>query len=325
MVYIPPILAYPLLFNSIVLLVSLGILVISGSYFVDSLTSYARKLGMSACFVGMIVSAIATSSTDIATSIMGLMVGRPEIMSGVVIGGLVIELGFLIGWFSVLSKKIKLDTDVIKGHEFVILGLILLPYFLMLDGELTRSEGFVMVLSFVIYVLLIWHHEKARGKLKKQISLKNIWQDGLVFLFALTSMLLAARYVVFSTINLSVSTHIPVYILSITVLAFANALPDTISGTISILKGKGGEIGFGDSIGSPMIEVNLFTGIVAMIRPMNFGVLSVLVGSLTLMICATYFMAIIRKGVITRSQGYIFLGFYAAYIIIEISRYAFWG
>ena len=324
MVYIPSVLAHPLIFNSLVLLASLAILVFSGAYFVDSLTSYARKIGLSACFVGMIVSAIATSSTDIATSVMSLVVGKPEIMSGVVIGGLVIELGFLIGLFSILSKKIKLDTEVIKGHEFVILGLIILPYILMLDGEITRSEGLVMFLSFVIYLLMIWQHEEARGKLRKQISLKNIWQDGLVFLFALTAMLLAARYVVFSTINLSVFTGLPVYILSFTVLAFANALPDTISGTISILKGKGGEIGFGDSIGSPMIEVNLFTGIVAMVQPMHFGIASILVGALTLMICATYFMIIIRKGVITRSQGYVFIGLYVAYILIELGRYLFW-
>ncbi len=325
MLYIPPALAHPLLFNSIVLLASLGIIAFSGYYFVGALTSYARKLGMSNYFIGMVVVAVATSSPDIATSIVGLLAGKPEIMSGVVLGGLALDLAFLNGWFAMFNKKIKLETDAIKGHEYSILGLLLLPFILMLDGEITRTEGLAMVLSFFIYLMLIWHHEQESGKLKKWVPVKSLWQDALVFLFALAAMLLAARYAVFSAINLSATLEVPIYILSITVFAFANALPDMLAGTIAILKGEGGEIGFGESIGTTMIEVNLFTGIVAIIQPMHFNLFATLVGILALICSAAYFLTILRKGVILRSQGFVFIGIYAAYIIIEIGRYLFWG
>ncbi len=312
-------------FNLGVLIASLVIITLSGNYFVDALQNYARKIGMSKYFIGMVVVAVATSSPDIVTSIMGLVSGRSEIMSGIVLGGLMLDLAFLNGWFAVLGKRIKLETSVIKGIEFVVLGLMLLPYVLMLDGELTRSEGLAMILSFVIYVLLIWHKEQASGHLKKQISIKFIWQDAVVFLLALAAMMLAARYAVFTSINLSAELHIPVYILAITILAITAALPDGIAGTFAILRKKGGEIGFGENIGTTMLEVNLFTGIVALISPMHFGVMSVLVGALALMISSAYFLTILRHGVITRQQGFVFLAIYAAYIILEITRILWWG
>lgn len=312
-------------FNTGVLLAALTIITLSGNYFVDALQGYARKLGMSKYFIGMVVVAVATSSPDISTSIMGLMAGKQEMMSGIILGGLAIDLAFLNGWFAVLGKRIRLDTAVIRGIEFVVLGLMVLPYILMIDGEISRSEGFVLVLSFIIYVLLIWQRESASGKLKKEVKLKVIWQDAVVFLLALAAMLLAGKYAVFSTINLSHMLNIPVYLLSITVLALAAALPDAISGTIAILKGKGGEIGFGENIGTTMLEINFFTGILAIIKPMKFPVMGVLAGLLTLMISSIYFLYILREGVITKKHGYVFIGIYFVFITFEITRVLWWG
>jgi cation:H+ antiporter len=307
-----------------VLLASLVIMALSGNYFVDALTSYAEKIGMSKYFIGMVVVAVATSSPDIATSVMGLLSGRPEIMSGVVLGGLMLDLAFLNGWMALLAKRIKINTGVIKGSELVILGIMLLPYVLMLDGDITRGEGFVMVMSFLIYVMLIWKREKSSGNLVKQIKMKFIAQDAAVFLLALGAMLIAARLAVYSVINLSSAWNIPVYLLSITVLAFAAALPDGIAGTSAILRGKGGEIGYGESIGTTLMEVNLFAGLVGIITPVHFGVYGMLAGLIGLMLSATFFMLILRRGVITRGQGVCFVLIYAAYLAFEITRITYW-
>jgi len=312
-------------FNTGVLLAALTIITLSGNYFVDALQEYARKIGMSKYFIGMVVVAVATSSPDIATSIMGLIAGKQEMLSGIILGGLAIDLAFLNGWFAIIGKRIKLDTQVIKGIEFVVLGLMIFPYILMMDGEVSRSEGAVLVLSFIIYVLLIWHKESASGHLKKQIAIKVIWKDVLVFLLALAAMLLAGKYAVFSAINLSNMLDIPIYILSITVLALAAALPDAIAGTIAILKGKGGEIGFGENIGTTMLEINLFTGLLALIHPIKFPVMGVIAGVLTLLISSIYFLFILRKGVITWKHGIVFISMYVAFVTFEITRVFWWG
>lgn len=312
-------------FNIGLLLASLTIITFSGNYFVDALVNYAKKIGMSAYFIGMVVVSVATSSPDIVTAIMGLIAGRQEMMSGIILGGLAIDLAFLNGWFAILAKRIKLETAVIKGIEMVVLGLMVLPYVLMLDGEISRSEGIVMVLSFIIYVLLIWDRETASGKLKAQIPLKRIWQDAAVFVLALGAMLIAGRYAVLSSISLSNMLGIPVYILSLTVLAFAAALPDGIAGTIAILKGKGGEIGFGENIGTTMMEINLFTGILAIMNPMKFPVMGVIAGLVTLMLSSIYFLIILRKGVIDWKHGCVFIALYVAFITFEITRVLWWG
>lgn len=308
------------LFHSGVLLASLAIIAFSGDYFIDALTNYAKKIGMSTYFIGMVVVAVATSSPDIATSVMGIIQGKFEILSGVILGGLMLDVAFLNGLFAILGKKIKVKTDVIKGIEYVVLGLIILPDILILDGELTRSEGLAMVLSFFIYILLIWQREKTLGQLKKKVQIALIWQDALVFLLALFAMLLAAKYAVFSVTQLSTLLNIPLYILSITVLAFAAALPDGISGTLAILRGQGAEIGFGENIGTTLLEINLFTGIIALIKPIEFGVMPILIGTLGIMGSYVYFLTIMRKGTVTTKHGLVFMGIYVLYLTLEIWR-----
>lgn len=312
-----------IVFNSGVLLAALAIMTFAGNYFVTALTSYANKLGLSKYFIGMVVVAVATSSPDIATSVMGLMSGRPEILSGVVLGGLALDLALLNGWFAILGRRVKLETTVIKGIEFVILGLMVLPYILMLDGELSRSEGAAMVLSFFTYAFLIWNRESHSRKLKKNVAIRLIWQDAFVFLGALLSMLIAARFAVLSAEQLSGILSIPLGLLAITVLALAAALPDAIAGTLSIVQKKGGEIGFGEAIGTTVMEVNLFTGIVALVSPIKFGISSTIAGVITLMVSSIFFMTILRKGVITWKHGLVFIGIYLAYIGFEVGRLYF--
>lgn len=313
------------LFNLGVLVASLVIMTFAGNYFVDALVGYARKIGMSKYFIGMVVVAVATSSPDIATSVMGLISGNPEILSGVVIGGLMLDLAFLNGLFAMLAKKITINTQVIRGIELVILGIMILPYILMLDGDITRGEGMAMVLSFFIYVLLIWNRERSSGSLVKEIKMKVIWKDIATFLLALGAMLIAAQLAVYGTINLASSWGIPVYLLSITILSFAAALPDGIAGVVAIVRGKGGEIGFGESIGTTLMEVNLFAGLVGIITPITFGIMPMIVGLFGLMLSATLFMVILRKGAITRAQGFVFIGIYVSYLVLEITRVLWWG
>lgn len=309
-----------ILFHLFVLLASLFIIAKSGNYFVDALTRYVKTIGMSKYFIGMVVVAVATSSPDIAASIMGLLNNKFEILSGVVLGGLMLDLAFLNGWFAVLGKKIVLKTDVIKGIEFIVLGLMLLPYILLLDGDVTRGEGLAMVMSFFIYIALIWQREQSAGKLKQQIKITLVWKDMLIFLLALLAMLLAAKYAVTTLTQLSHDLNLPLYLLSLTILSLAAALPDAIAGTTSIIKGKGGEIGFGENIGTTLLEINLFTGIIALIHPLKLGVTSILTGVLGLMISSIFFLTILRKGVITRRHGYVFLTIYFVFLTIEIVR-----
>ena len=303
-----------------VLLFSLFILVAAGNYFVDAAIRYARKIGVSKYFVGLLVVAVATSSPDIATSISGLVAGNPDIMSGVVMGGLMIDLALLNGIFGVIGKRLKLETESMKGREYMVLGFLLFPFIFMLTGHISRIGGALMVLSFLIYIVIMWRREAKSGHLKKQVAIKIIWQDVVVFLLAMGSLLLAGRWAVWSVVHLSTAFAIPVFLLSMTVLAIATALPDATAGIMAIVKGKGGEVGVGESIGSTLIEINLFTGLAAIIRPIQFDVFSTLTGIAGLVVTAVFLFSVLRTGVLKRWHGIVLIGIYVLYVIAESIR-----
>ena len=89
----------------------------------------------------------------------------------------------------------------------------------------------------------------------------------------------------------------------------------------SLLKARAA-IGLGDLLGSLMIELLLFFGIVALIRPLEVDVATVANAFFFLVLSITTLMLIMHKNELTWKHGLLFLCYYAVFISIEIWKIA---
>ena len=313
---------HPLVFNLLVLIASLYLLYKSADLLIYGISHYAKKMGLSDAIIGLVVVAMAASSPEIISALTGFASGETSIGYGTILGTNMVHAGFAIGILALIFKKIKLDREIFASERLFLWLILMLPFLLIILGSgLSRTDGAILVLVFVIYLLNLWRAEGTLGKLKKNVKLKTIWRDSAIFLGCLTALMLSGRWLVFSAVNIADYFSIPSYFIALTVIGIGTTLPD-IAVEFRSEKRKHGGIGMGDLIGSLAIELLLFFGIVALISPITINLKEAGNALFFLAIAITFLILLLKQKEITWKHGLVFLGMYFVFLIIEIWRIA---
>jgi len=204
----------PLVFHSIIALASLIILAKSADMVVFGISNYAKKLGVSDYLIGFLVVSIGTAIPELTASITGVFLNQGAIVLGTVLGANLFEIP-LLGLILLITRKIKTRENLGMNAPIITLFIIALPILLITDGVLSKMDGVILLIAFLIYIAKLWHGEGRIGKMKKDIKLRLIWKDALIFSLALAALLLSARFLVFSSIEISTILNISPYVIGL--------------------------------------------------------------------------------------------------------------
>jgi len=320
MAFIPAELAHPLIFNSIVILASFYILFKSADLIVYGISHYARKLGLSDAITGLVVVAMAASAPEIISSLTGFMTGQSGIGFGTILGSNMVHVGFALGLLCLIGKKISLEPSIFTKKRLLMWGMLMLPFVLgILGNDLSRLDGAIMLAAFCIYLVMLWKIEGKTGKIKKNVEFKNIWRDAAIFMLALAALILAGRWLVFSSIQIAAYFNVPAYFIALTVIGIGTTIPDFAVEIRSLFQAHS-SIGLGDLLGSLMIELLLFFGIVSVITPIKIDMAQALNAMIFLVLGITLVMFWMNKKQLTWKHGIAFLALYAVFLAIEIYK-----
>jgi cation:H+ antiporter len=306
-----------LFFHIVVVVSSLYVLAKSSDLAVYSVSRYASKLGLSDCIIGILVVSIASSMPELVSSVTGSGFNQPGIVVGTIFGSNLVELALVIGIAAFLSKKMSTESKVLEKSGFLIWLFMIMPFLFLLDGELSRIDGFLLVASFFIYAIFLWKKEGELGEIKKNVKLKNIWRDGLIFSLNIVVLLLSGMFLVFSSVSLARDIGVTPYIIGLTVIALGSSMSDLMVSLKSI-KQKHAGVGYGNAIGSSIVKSLLFLGIIAIVKPVVFTASSLW----NIMIFMTVILGLVlwwaKKGFISRSQGLILIMVYVVFIFLQL-------
>lgn len=309
--------ANPILFHSIIVILSLFVLFKAADLLVEGISHYAKRLGLSDAIIGLLIVAMAASSPEIISAITGFVRGEGNVGFGAIIGSNMVHVGFALGLLALVGKKTSLEAGIFSEHKFMMWAAIMLPLLLALDGELSRVDGVLLLITFGLYIVQLWHREGTLGRLKKNVKLTTIWRDSVIFLGCLVAVLLTGRWLVISSVSLSRELGIPSYFIALTVIGIGTTMPDIAVELRSLFRARAA-IGLGDLLGSLMIELLLFFGIIAVIKPIPVQVSTVANAFFFLALSITTLMLLMRQKTLTWKHGLLFLSYYAVFIGIEI-------
>jgi cation:H+ antiporter len=196
---------------------------------------------------------------------------------------------------------------------------LMLPFVLAMDGQLSRSDGIILIGAFIAYLAQLWHMEGTLGKIKKNVQFKTIWRDAFIFLGCFVALMLAGRWLVFSSVQIAKYFSIPPYFIAITVIGIGTTIPD-MSVELRSLFRKHASIGLGDLLGSLVIELILFFGIVSIIKPITVNLGEILNSLIFLAIAITIVMFWMNKKELTWKHGLFLLCFYLIFLAVEIYK-----
>lgn len=132
----------------------LALIIAGSSVAVDAASTIARIFGMSERFIGLTIVAFGTSLPELVTSVSAARKGNADIAIGNIVGSNIFNILFVIGISAIItpipfSKGFYLDTIIAAAA-----GAILLAFSIR-NKKLTRSNGIIMLICYVLYFILI--------------------------------------------------------------------------------------------------------------------------------------------------------------------------
>lgn len=257
--------------NILVLIFGLALLSYSSNYLIKTSVKLAYLLKLSTLFIGLIFVAFGTSLPEAAVSIVAVVKKYKDIALGTVVGSNIANIGLVLG-ISGLLRPLKVDVTLFKREIPIMLGSCALLYIFCLNGVISRLEGGVFLLGFVLFCIYSYkgskfHKEdedfKLDGFLDKTKS--KLFIIGL-FSVSLLLLVLSANLMITTGVNLAKFFGVRPWIIAITIFAVGTSLPELAASITASLK-KVSSISVGNVVGSNIFNVLLVLGLASMLRP----------------------------------------------------------
>ncbi len=309
--------------NLLIIFASAGALIFGADIAIKAVSRFAKKLGASEYLIGFIIVALGTSTPELVTAITASVAGLHsltksfgELVLGNLIGANLLDATVVLGIMAIIARRLKIKGEVISKTLFYVMVMVTLPILLGVDGKLSRIDGIILIIAFLFYIKNLWNKEASLGKLEKDVPLKKLIGDMTLFLAAIPIIILSAKFFVSSAVKLSLILKIPSFIIGLTLASIGTTLPELSVETKSALTGHK-NIGFGDILGSVVINITLILGIASIINPLLFDVASFATSAM-FMVTAVYLAVIfIDKKEVTWKEGIGLLLFYLTFFISE--------
>jgi len=306
---------HPLLFHSIIVLASLIIVSKSSDLVVYGISNYSKKLGVSDYLIGFLVVSIGTAMPELVASITGAMINKGEIVFGTVLGSNLFKIP-LLGLVLLLAKNIKTRQTVGGNAPIITLFVTMLPLLLVIDGVLSKIDGAILIIAFIAYIARLWQGEGKLGKMKKNIELKNIWKDAIIFSLSLAALLLSARWLVFSSMRISEMLDISPYVVGLIVIGVGASTPELTVQLRSLFKHHE-NLAFGNVFGSLVANSAFVFGIAALIKPVYINPSSLITTSIFMFLGTLAALVLMEKENVNWKHGLILIGIYVLFLVFE--------
>jgi cation:H+ antiporter len=147
----------PILKNIVYIIVGIIALKIGGDLTVDNAVVIANYFDLSEKIISLTILAVGTSLPELVTSVTAACKGNSDIAIGNIIGSNIFNMLFIIGVTSFIVPIVYNTTYNIQ-MVFLIISMIILSLFPFIPpkDKMTRSNGIVYLILYVIYLIILF-------------------------------------------------------------------------------------------------------------------------------------------------------------------------
>ncbi|MDD5098869.1 MAG: sodium:calcium antiporter [Candidatus Colwellbacteria bacterium] len=314
--------------NGIFLIGWIALLYFSGKAMVGSLHKISVFFRLNEIVVAFFVMATVASLPNLFVGISAAIGGIPQLSFGDISGGNVVDLTLALGLAAILSVKgrIPAKEKTPRMTAFFAGAAGLLPFILTVDGSLSRPDGLVLILAFVLYVVWIFGKRERFEKIyspkgEGQVKRKEILKEMMKLAVAIVGLIVASNGIVVEATVISLSIGIAAGMIGLLVVGLGNALPETYMSILAVRKGEG-DLVLGNLLGSVITPSLLVLGIVALIHPFEIIDTSAFLITRFFLIIAIIFVIpfIWTDRKISRKEGLVLIVIYFAFLASEIVK-----
>ncbi len=299
---------------------------VAGGWVTDGLTRIAKFLGWKEFVVAFMVMAVAGSLPNLFLGILAAINGVPELSFGDVVGGNVVDMTFVIALAALFAKNgVPAKGRVVQTSSLFTAGAAILPLVLFLDGNISRPDGVVLIVFFLVYVIWLFSKKERFTKVYNHYKVPlrqrfRVFMADLVRILAGVAVIIGvAQTVIYVAETMSRELELPLAFVGIIILGLGNSIPELYFGVASARKGETRMI-LGDLMGAVIIPATFVLGVVVLIRPIIIADFSMFVMARYFLLVATlFFYVFVRTDQkITKREAVFLLAIYVTFLIVEI-------
>src|SRR3989344_2046721 len=261
----------PWYFFVIIFIFSCIVLSWLSSRLVTSLILIAKYLRWKEFIIAFFVMAFAASLPNLFVDLSAVFEGIPELALGDIIGGNLIDLTLVLAIAVFFSRRgISAQSQMVQKSAVFTTIIAILPLALIFDSDLSRIDGAILIVSFLIYSFWLFSKKERFNKtysasFETPASGFKIFLIHILKIIILLLLLLAASQAVVSSAQFfSEKLGISVALVGILIVALGNCFPEAYFSIISARKEQNWLV-LGDLMGSVIISSTLVLGIIALI------------------------------------------------------------
>lgn len=329
--------------------VGLVLLIKCGDWFVDGASGIAKKLHVPELLIGATVVSIGTTLPEVMVSATSAVSGHSQMAYGNAVGSIICNTA-LIAALTIAIKPSKVArSSFITPVAFFFGAAAIYAVFAYVDHGFRRPVGIVLLVIFAAYmIVLIWQAvrairfekelkadqtaeapkaaetEAAEGGEKKEKELSAILCVVLLIIGA-AGIAVGADLLVNNGTIIATGMGVPEAVVALTFVALGTSLPELVTAITSLAKGHGA-LSLGNIVGANLFNLVLVSGMAITLRPFAVpadmkigGTISSLVVDVPVALGVMIILTVptLIRGKLTRFQGILLLGIYAAFCVYQ--------
>jgi len=325
--------------------VGLLVLLFGADWLVRGASILALRFGIRPLVVGLTVVALGTSMPEFLINFMAAVTGEDSLALGNIVGSNIANIAMILGASAILLP-LAVSPGTLRKEYPILLGVMLLFYYLSLDGVVSRLDGLALILGlfgFLLYLVIDArnHAEQVRIELGLSVNLDEpeeeilaqetvadpslqrrvVWQQ-IGFIFGgMIALAIGAKLMVMSAVTIAAYLDVPSIVVGLTVVAIGTSLPELAASVMCALN-KQGDMTVGNVLGSNLLNVLFVVGLVSMIRPLQVDAESLSIHFPVMIVFTLLLLPLAwTRYQITRLEGGVLISGYIGYMVYLVLPY----
>lgn len=301
--------------------VGLVLLVFGADWLVKGAARLAANFGVPSLVIGLTVVAFGTSAPELAVSVKAAYSGEAELAIANVVGSNIFNVLFILGAAAMIMPLI-ISKQLIR-QDVPLMVLVSLALVVMVqDGQIQRLEALLLLVGLIAYTFFLFWQGKKQGQDNVDEEVEEMlkspvptWQSVAYIVVGLALLVLGARLLVSSAIELATAWGVNEAVIGLTIVAAGTSLPEVVTSIVATIRGER-DIAVGNVVGSNIFNILCVLGLSGLVSPtpllageqMSNLDIPVMLG--VALLCVPLFFA---GSILNRFEGFLFMTCYVVY------------
>lgn len=317
-----------MLLDLIIFTVGLVVLYFGADWLIRGAASLALKFGIRPLVVGLTVIALGTSMPEFLVNYFAAITDQDSLALGNIVGSNICNIALILGVSSIVFPM-SVQGSTLRKEYPIMLTVMLLFYFLSMDGMISQTDGLILVAGLVGFLVFLVidarRHGRSRNRAEDDVETSGVllptWKKVLFLIGGMLALTIGAKLMVEGASNIANKMGVSPVVVGLTVVAIGTSLPELAASVMCAVKQEA-DMSVGNVLGSNLLNVLFVVGLVALIRPLSVDAESISI-HFPVMIAFTVILLPIAwtQYQISRFEGGLLLMGFVAYISYLVFPY----